>query len=97
MRNCWRKCEIANKYTKTAGQVLADIAKQTVTPALVTYLEGVKMMLAVAYCYLVSAYVTQTLHILQFADNIGWHITAPFIFPLDVFCSIMTLFIKCSA
>ena len=42
MRNRQRECEIASKFTKTAGQVLADIAELTVTPALVTYFEGVK-------------------------------------------------------
>ena len=42
MRNRRRECEIASKCTKTAGQVLADIAEQTVTPALVTYFERVK-------------------------------------------------------
>ena len=42
MRNCRRKCKIANKCMKTAGQVLTDIAEETVTPALVTYFEGVE-------------------------------------------------------
>ena len=42
MRNRRRECEIASKCTETAGQVLADIAERTVTPALVTYFEGVK-------------------------------------------------------
>ena len=42
MRNRRRECEIASKCTKTAGEILADIAEQTVTPALVTYFEGVK-------------------------------------------------------
>ena len=40
--NRWRKCEITSKYMKTVGEVLADIAEQTVTPALVTYFEDVK-------------------------------------------------------
>ena len=69
MRNRRRECEIASKCTKTAGQVLANIAKQTVTPALVTYFEGAKKINAVAYCYLVSVYAKLTLHTLQFADN----------------------------
>ena len=43
MRNRRRECEIASKCTKTAGQVLADIAEQTVTPVLVTYFEGAKL------------------------------------------------------
>ena len=60
MRNRWLECEIASKCTKTAGQVLADIAEQTVTPALVTHFEGVKKILAVSYCYLVSLYVMLT-------------------------------------
>ena len=42
MRNRRRKYEIACNRTKTAGQVLADIAEQTVTPVLVTCFEGVK-------------------------------------------------------
>ena len=42
MRNRRRKCEIASRCTKTAGQILADIAKQTDTPALATRFEGVK-------------------------------------------------------
>ena len=36
------ECEIASKCAKTAWQVLVDISKQTVTPALVTYFDGVK-------------------------------------------------------
>ena len=65
---------------KTARQVLADIAEQMVTPALESYFEGVKKILAVAYCYLVSVYAKLTLHSLQFADNVGWHTTTSFIF-----------------
>ena len=41
--------------------VLANIAEQTDTPALVTYFEREKKILAVAYCYLVSAYAKLTL------------------------------------
>ena len=41
MRNCQRQCEIASKCTKTARQILADIAKQITTPVLETYFEGV--------------------------------------------------------
>ena len=33
-------------------------------------------MLAVAYCYLGSVYAKLTLHSLQFANNVGWRITA---------------------
>ena len=43
MRNRWRKCEIASKCTKTAGQILTDIAEQAVTPALATQFKGVKI------------------------------------------------------
>ena len=32
-------CKIASKYTKTVEQTLVDIAKQTTSPALVTYFE----------------------------------------------------------
>ena len=71
MRNRRRECEIASKCTKTAGQVLADIAEQTVTPVLVTYFEGAKQMLAVAYCCLVTVYAKLTLYSLQFADSVG--------------------------
>ena len=78
MRNRRRECEIASKCTKTAGQVLVDIAEQTVTPVSVTYFEGVK---TVAYCYLVSEYAKLTLHSLQFAVNVGWRTTTSFIFP----------------
>ena len=42
-RNRQRKCEIASKCTKTAGQTLAGITEQTVTPALATHVEGVKI------------------------------------------------------
>ena len=63
MRNRRRECEIATKCTKTIAQDWADIAEQTVTPALVTYFEGVKKMLAAAYCYLVSVDAKLTLPI----------------------------------
>ena len=43
VRNPRLKSEIAGKCTKTAGQILADIAEQAVTPALVTYSKGVKI------------------------------------------------------
>ena len=72
MRNRRRECEIASKCTKTARQVLADIAQQTVSQDLVAYFEGVKKAFAVAYCYLVSVYAKLTLHCLQFADNVGY-------------------------
>ena len=67
MRNRRRKCEIASKCTKTAGQVLADIAEKTVTPALVIYFEVVKK-----HTYnLVSIYAKLPLHSLKFAHNVG--------------------------
>ena len=62
MRNRRRQRKIESKCTKTAGQVLADIVEQMVTPAVVTYFEGVKKVLAVAYCCLVSVYAMLTLH-----------------------------------
>ena len=74
MRNRRRECEIASKCTKTAGQVLADIAEQTVTPVLVTCFEGAKL----------DAYAKLTLYSLQFADSVGWRTTTSFIFPSDV-------------
>ena len=43
MRNRWRKCEIASKCTKTAGQILTDIAEQAVTPVLAAQFKGVKI------------------------------------------------------
>ena len=42
MFNRRRKCEIASKCTKTAGQILVDIAEQTATSAQVTYFKVVK-------------------------------------------------------
>ena len=42
MYNRRRKCEIASKCTKTAGQILVDIAEQTATSAQVTYFKVVK-------------------------------------------------------
>ena len=42
-------------------------------------------MLAVVYCYLVSAYAKLTLHSLQFADNVGWRTTTSFISPQTYF------------
>ena len=73
MRNRRREWDIDNKCTKTARQVLANIAKQTVTPALVTYFESVKKINAVAYCYLVSVYATMV-HRLKITD-VGHHLS----------------------
>ena len=86
-----RKCEIASKCTKTAGQILPEIAEQTVTPAVVTYFEGVKKVFVVAYSYLFNVYAKQTLHTVEFTHNVGLRITARFVFPSEVFYSIMTL------
>ena len=36
------KCKLDNKCTKTARQILVDIAEQTITPALLMYYEDVK-------------------------------------------------------
>ena len=43
MRNRRRKCEIASKCKKAAGQILTDITEQAVTPALVTNFNRVKI------------------------------------------------------
>ena len=37
------KCKMANKCTKTTRQILVDVAEQTVTPAVVTFFEGVEI------------------------------------------------------
>ena len=84
MRNRRRECEIASKCTKTAGQVLADIAEQTVTPVLVTYFEGVKTDVCSSLLLFSQRIRYANLHSLQFADTVGWRTTTSFIFPSDV-------------
>ena len=79
MRNRRRKCDIASRCTKTAGQILADIAKQTVTPALATRFEGVKVDIC-GSPVLFSVYAKLTLHTAKFTHNIGLRVTAPFVF-----------------
>ena len=85
MGNRRRECEIASKRKKTAGQVLADIAEQTVTPALVTYFKGVKTDACSSLLLFSQCIRKLTLHSLQFADNVGWCTTTSFITPQTYF------------
>ena len=48
---------------------------------------------AVAYCYLFSAYAKLTLYIVKFTHDVVLRITAPFVFPSDISCLIMTLYL----
>ena len=91
MHNRRRKCEIASKCTKTAGQILADIAEQTVTPVLATQFEDVEIDICGSLLYLFSVYAKLTSHRVKPIHDVGFRLTASFVFSSDMFCSIMTL------
>ena len=96
MPNRRRKCEIASKYTKTAGQISVDIAERTVTPALVTSFEGVKIDICSSLLLFIQCICQANVayrKVISLTHNVGLRITAPFVFLSDVFCSFMTLLI----
>ena len=78
---------------KAAGQILADIVEQTITPAIVTFFEGVKIDICGSLLCLFSAYAKLTLHIVRFTHHVVFCVTAFFVFSSNAFCSIIALFI----
>ena len=79
----------ASTCRKTARKILADIAKQTIPPALVTYFEGAEKdmcgsLLLISQCKLSKRCLSYSLPITLVCINGAF-------FSSDIFCSIMTL------